>query len=165
MSRAWLVANALWLQAGWWACVLGAHHPLLLIGVIGGLAVHLAGCPYPRAETAAILRVALCGCALDASLGAMGLFAFGQVLLPPWLVLLWLVFASGLRHSLARLRRPLWLAMLVGALAGPLAYIAGAGLAGIGLPLGNVHSALLLAPLWALWLPLSLRLAHAPAPR
>lgn len=165
MTRAWLIGNALWLQAGWWACVLGAHHPLLLIGVIGGLAVHLAGCPQPRAETAALLRVALCGCALDASLGALGLFAFGPVLLPPWLALLWLVFASGLRHSLAWAATPLWRASLLGAVVGPLAYIGGATLAGIGLPLGNTRSALLLAPLWALWLPLCLRLAHSPATR
>lgn len=165
MSRTWLVGNALWLQLGWWACVLGARHPLLLIGVLGGLAVHLAGCPQPRAEAAALLRVAACGCALDACLGALGLFGFGAALLPPWLALLWLVFASGLRHSLAWAAAPRWRAMLLGAAIGPLAYLGGAAIAGVRLPLGEWRSALLLAPLWALWLPLCLRLARAAAPR
>lgn len=48
---------------------------------------------------------------------------------------------------------------LVGMVGGPLAYCAGAPLAGVALPLGIVGTALVLAPLWALWLPLALRLA------
>jgi hypothetical protein len=44
-------------------------------------------------------------------------------------------------------------------LGGPPAYLAGAQLAGVGLPLGALATALLLAPLWALALPLALRLA------
>jgi hypothetical protein len=47
----------------------------------------------------------------------------------------------------------------LGMFGAPLAYLAGARLAGIELPLGNLNTALLLAPLWALWLPLCLRLS------
>jgi len=80
-------------------------------------------------------------------------------LLPGWLVLLWLVFASGLRHSLAWAARPVWRGACLGALGGPLAYCAGAPLAGVGLPLGIAWSALLLALVWAAALPLMLRFA------
>jgi hypothetical protein len=43
---------------------------------------------------------------------------------------------------------------------GPLAYCLGAPLAGVALPLGVVGTALILAPIWAIWLPLTLRLAE-----
>ncbi|MCU1725098.1 DUF2878 domain-containing protein [Pseudomonas sp. 5P_5.1_Bac1] len=159
MSRAWLLGNALWLQAGWWGCVLGAQRPWLLLPVLIGLLIHVRYCDNPKAELAALLRVGLAGCLLDSGLGAIGVFAFDQTPLPLWLALLWLVLASGMRHSLAWAARPLWWGALLGMLGAPPAYLAGARLAGIELPLGNLNTALLLAPLWALWLPLCLRLS------
>jgi len=160
VSRAWRVGNALWLQAGWWGCVLGARHPWLLGLVLAGLLLHLGLCRQRRDEVRALLTIGIAGCLLDALLGAAGVFDFAQCPLPPWLALLWLVLASGMRHSLAWLRRPTWLAVLCGALGGPLAYLAGARLTGVGLPLGSVTTALSLAGIWAVWLPLCLWLAH-----
>lgn len=64
-----------------------------------------------------------------------------------------------MRHSLAGLGQPAWRAVLLGLFGGPLAYLAGARLAGIELPLGRLETALLLAPVWALALPLALRFA------
>lgn len=159
MSRAWLIGNALWLQAGWWACVLGARHPWLLAGVAVGLAVHVGSCRNPRAEARALWRVGALGCLLDTGLGALGVFAFAHPPLPLWLAMLWLVLASGLRHSLAWARQPAWYGALLGLVGGPLAYIAGAPLADVALPLGAWTTALLLAPIWALCLPLCLRIA------
>ncbi|MGE7990106.1 DUF2878 domain-containing protein [Pseudomonas sp. NPDC089554] len=159
MSRAWLLGNALWLQAGWWACVLGPHHPWLLLAVLAGLALHLGLVSGRREELGVLLRVGVAGSLLDASLGALGVFDFDQQPLPMWLALLWLVLASGMRHSLVWARQPAWRGVLLGLFGGPAAYLAGAPLAGVGLPLGNLATALLLAPLWALWLPLCLRLA------
>jgi hypothetical protein len=159
MPSSWLVANALWLQAGWWACVLGARYPGLLLLVPLGLAIHLWLCPDYKAETKALLRVALAGCVLDSVLGALGVFSFDTWPLPLWLVLLWWVLASGLRHSLAWAGRPYWRGALLGALGAPLAYVGGARLAGVGLPLGVIETGLLLMPVWALALPLLLHIA------
>lgn len=161
MSRSGLLINALWLQLGWWGCVAGAHQPGWLLAVAGGLLAHLAFSPAPRAECHAVISVGLCGMLLDWSLGALGVFVFEQGPLPLWLALLWLVFATGLRHSLAWATRPAWRGMLAGMAGGPLAYCAGAPLAGVTLPLGSLATALLLAPLWGLWLPLALRLAES----
>lgn len=161
MSRAGLIVNALWVQLGWWGCVLGAQNAWWLLAVAAGLLAHLSFCPQPRAELRAVMRVGLCGMVLDWSLGALGLFGFAQTALPLWLALLWLVFATGLRHSLAWAVRPVWRGALLGMVGGPLAYCAGAPLAGVVLPLGIVGTALVLAPLWALWLPLALRLADS----
>ncbi len=159
MPRAWLIANALWLQVGWWACVLGAKVPWLLLLVPLGMAVHLTLCAARGSEVRALLRVTLAGCVLDSLLGAIGLFRFEALPLPLWLVLLWLVLASGLRHSLAWAGWPFWRGASVGALGGPLAYLGGARLADVTLPLGAVVTSLLLVPIWALALPLLVRLA------
>jgi len=64
-----------------------------------------------------------------------------------------------MRHSLARAGRPPWRGALLGLLGGPLAYLAGARLAGIELPLGARYTGLILAPIWALVLPLALHFA------
>lgn len=159
MRRGWLIANALWLQAGWWLCVLGARWPGLLLLVVQVMVVHVYLCRDRPGEAWALLRVTLAGCLVDSLLGALGVFAFDSRPLPLWLALLWLVLASGLRHSLAWADRPFWRGALLGALGGPLAYLAGARLAQVDLPLGTVTSALLLAPIWALLLPSLVRLA------
>ena len=140
-------------------CVLGGQHPALLAGVFAGLIAHLWLCRQRAAQCLAILSVGLAGCALDALLGLLGLFDFHGEVLPAWLVLLWLVFASSLRYCLAWAASPAWRGALLGALGGPLAYCAGASLAGVGLPSGIGVSALWLALIWALWLPLMLKLA------
>jgi len=159
MPRRWLIVNALWLQAGWWVCVLGAQNGWLLLSVPLGLAMHLFLCPDRGAEVRALLRTALAGCVLDSLLGGMGVFGFDTWPLPLWLALLWLVLASGLRHSLAWTGWPFWRAALLGAFGGPLAYVGGARLAGVGLPLGPMETALLLIPVWALAFPLFVRIA------
>lgn len=72
---------------------------------------------------------------------------------------MWLVLASGLRHSLAWAGRPFLRGAVVGAVAGPLAYLGGARLADVTLPLGPLATTLILVPIWALALSLLVRLA------
>jgi len=129
-----------------------------------GLALHLRYCQDRGAEVRALFWVTLAGCVLDSVLGAMGVFDFAQWPLPLWLALLWLVLASGLRHSLAWAARPVWLGALLGMLGGPLAYLAGARLAGVALPMGVMPTAIVLGMIWALVFPLALRVALRPKP-
>jgi len=129
-----------------------------------GLALHLRYCQDRGAEVRALFWVTLAGCVLDSVLGAMGVFDFAQWPLPLWLALLWLVLASGLRHSLAWAARPVWLGALLGMLGGPLAYLAGARLAGVALPMGVMPTAIVLGMIWALVFPLALGIALRPKP-
>lgn len=129
-----------------------------------GLALHLRYCQDRGAEVRALFWVTLAGCVLDSVLGAMGVFDFAQWPLPLWLALLWLVLASGLRHSLAWAARPVWLGALLGMVGGPLAYLAGARLAGVALPMGVMPTAIVLGMIWALVFPLALRVALRPKP-
>jgi len=129
-----------------------------------GLALHLRYCQDRGAEVRALFWVTLAGCVLDSVLGAMGVFDFAQWPLPLWLALLWLVLASGLRHSLAWAARPVWLGALLGMLGGPLAYLAGARLAQVALPMGVMPTAIVLGMIWALVFPLALGIALRPKP-
>lgn len=148
--------NALLFQLGWFACVFGAQRPWLLLIALGCLAAHFIWIAPWRAEWRLLAGVTLFGSVLDSSLQQLGVFDFAGTspLLPAWLALLWALFATTLRHSLAWTARPWWLGAVLGGLSGPLSYYAGARLAGVALPLGTGTTLLLLAIIWAGVLPL-----------
>lgn len=152
-----LLLNALLFQVGWFACVFGASRPWLLAVALACLAAHFAWVARWRSEGRLVASVALFGCALDSFLLNLGVFDFGgdSRLLPAWLALLWALFATTLNHSLAWSARRWWLGSLLGAVAGPLSYLAGARLAGVGLPLGLWPTLLLLAAIWAVVMPVA----------
>jgi len=151
-----LLLNALLFQLGWLACVFGAGYPPLLVAALLCLAVHLRWLAQPG-EWRGLLAVTLFGCALDSVLLNLGVFDFAgeSLLLPAWLALLWALFASTLRHSLAWTACPWWLGSLLGAVGAPLSYLGGARLAGVELPLGLWPTLLLLGAIWAAVMPLA----------
>ncbi|MEQ6918701.1 DUF2878 domain-containing protein [Halomonas aquatica] len=121
-------------QAGWFACVLGGS-TIGLVAVAMIITLHLAWLAHPG-EWRWLAGFALLGLAFDGGLALAGGFAFGDEaralgVLPPWLWLLWPLFATLVHHSLAWLWQYPWLALLGGATSGPLSYYAGARLAGV----------------------------------
>lgn len=146
-----LILNALLFQLGWFACVFGASYPWLLAVALTFLLAHFLWVARWRAEGRLVASVMLFGCALDSFLLNLGVFDFGSDgrLLPAWLALLWALFATTLNHCLAWTARPWWLGSLLGAVAGPLSYLGGAKLAGVGLPLGLWPTMLMLSLIWA----------------
>ena len=164
MPMARLLANAGLFQLGWFACVLGAQRPWLLLVAVTCLLVHLLWLAPTRAEWRLVALTALAGWLLDSALLNLGLFDFGAgaPVAPLWLALLWALFATTLRHCLAWTARPRWRASLLGAVGGPLSYLAGAELAGVGLPWGLMPSLLVLAGVWAVVMPLLHGLARLP---
>ncbi|MDN3557192.1 DUF2878 domain-containing protein [Halomonas maura] len=134
MTSARLLANLAGFQLGWFACVLGGS-------LVGGAVVTLVLALHLRwlaraGEWRWLVGFAALGLAIDGGLALAGGFRFdGEPrvlgLLPPWLWLLWPLFASLLHHALAWLWRHPWLAALGGATGGPLSYLAGARLAGV----------------------------------
>ena len=150
-----LLLNALLFQAGWFACVFAAREPWLLAVAALALLAHFLWVGRWAAEGRLVASVLIAGSALDSFLLQLGVFDFGaeRVLVPLWLALLWALLATTLNHCLAWTARPWWLGSLLGAVAGPLSYWAGASIAGVSLPLGNIPTLLLLAGLWALLMP------------
>ena len=154
-------------QAGWLACVLGAANGVPAIAPLVAAAVvarHVSTSPAPRRELALVGFACAIGAIFDSALAAGGLIVYREGVVvdgaaPYWIVALWALFASTLNRSLAWLHGRYALAAVLGAVAGPLSYWAGARLGA--LELGRpAAAAAALALGWAAILPALLRLAR-----
>lgn len=145
-------------QLGWLACVVGAAagRPWLGVGVVGiVLGVHVIGPGRPN-ELPLVAASAALGIVADSALRASGLVLYAAAwspswLAPVWIVAMWANFAITLDHSLSWLSRRPFLAAALGALGGPLAYVAGSRLGAVEL---RPWSLAALAAIWAVALPL-----------
>jgi hypothetical protein len=149
-----LIVNTLLFQLGWCACVFGGDSLWLLI-VAAVLAVHLLWTSSWAAEGKLLVSVFIAGSALDSFLLNLGVFDFGEprTLIPLWLACLWLLLGTTLNHCLAWTAQPWWRGSLLGAVAAPLSYYAGARVAGVDLPYGTWQSLVLIGAIWALAMP------------
>jgi hypothetical protein len=150
-----LLGHALGFQAGWLACVLGGNQWAIVAASVLLPLYLLATRPSLRL-CGILMAIALAGLATDLAWQHAGLIEFNRAValgLPPWLALLWLLFAASLTHALRFLHHRLAVAALLGAIVGPLSYLAGLRLGAA----NSVHPphllALAFAPAWALILP------------
>ncbi|TFB42709.1 DUF2878 domain-containing protein [Pseudomonas sp. F01002] len=148
------LANAALFQIGWFACVIGGSGLWLLVA-LAVLVIHLLWISRGADEGRLILSVLLLGTTVDSSLRWLGVFDFNDVapLIPPWLMLLWALLATTLRHCLQWTANPWWLGSLLGAVGGPLSYYAGGQLAGVQFPFGQSPTLIGIGLLWALLFP------------
>lgn len=158
-----MLLNAVLFQSGWLLCVM-ERGPLALAATAMILMAHGRWICQNTREWWLILALGAFGTALDFLLMQAGVFRIdGHDFPPPWLIAVWLLFASTLNHSLRWLQSRLWLAALCGAISAPLSYVAGARLGALNIDLARLP---LLALAWALLLPLafhlSQRLLHTP---
>ncbi|XAH21471.1 DUF2878 domain-containing protein [Xylophilus sp. GW821-FHT01B05] len=165
-TRRVLVANVALSQLAWFAAVLGAAHHVPLAGTLCVVAVicwHLAVSARPGREALLVALACGIGFTVETMVALQGnvVYPSGQPdvhVAPYWMVALWGLFAIALNVSLRWLRPRLWLAAVLGAVAGPLAFASGVRLGGAAF----VHTApalLTLALVWGLVLPLLLRLS------
>lgn len=128
-----IAVNFIAFQAGWFACVLGGAWHLPLAGSALALAIvaaHLCAAAAPGRELALLAAAAAFGAVFDSLLVAAGWLAYPSGTLfagtaPYWIVAMWALFATTLNVSLRWLRGRAWLAAVLGALGGPLAFLAG----------------------------------------
>ena len=131
-----LARNFVLFQLGWFACVLGAAHGYAWAGALTALAIvawHVAHAREPRRELLLVTCAAALGVVFESLLVQSGWIRFDAGVLVEgaatyWMVALWALFATTLNVSLRSLRTRGWLAALLGAIGGPLAYYAGARL-------------------------------------
>ncbi len=93
--------------------------------------IHVARAPSPRHELWLCLAAAAIGVALDSSLTLTGWISYGSELppvAPPWIIAIWVAFATTLNVSMRWLRGRYFLSVVLGAALGPLAYLGGARL-------------------------------------
>jgi len=128
-----LLINVVAFKIGWLACVLGGAHGAPLLGTaiaVVIVAAHVANAARPSREFILVLIAGAIGAAWDSALAASGLLSYASGTLfagtaPYWIVAMWLLFATLLNKSLRWLHGRLWLAGIVGAVCGPLAFYAG----------------------------------------
>jgi hypothetical protein len=161
-----IAMNVLAFQAAWLGSVAGAAAGRLWIGPAAALAVvaaHVYSAARPARELTAVATVTTLGTAWDTVPAALGLIDYqgGLATLggtPLWIVALWLAFATTLNVSLRWLRGRLALAVTLGAIGGPLSYVAASSLGA--LELAEPTRALLAQALgWAVLLPVTSALA------
>jgi len=130
MSRRPLWINAVLFQLSWLLTVAGAGRGLGWVGplvTIAFVAYTLACGGHARADRLLILVAATLGFAIDSLWAHTWIIEYAAsfpaaTIAPLWIVALWINFALSLNHSLAwLLQRPL-LAVLFGAIGGPLSY-------------------------------------------
>ncbi|QXH72196.1 MULTISPECIES: DUF2878 domain-containing protein [Pseudomonas] len=159
------IANAVLFQLGWLACVLGGNSLWLLLA-LAALVIHLRWISSWAAEGRLILCIVIVGTAVDSVLRYLDVFRFADAspLIPLWLMLLWALLATTLRHCLAWSARPWWLASALGAVGGALSYYAGGRLAGVQFPYGEAATLIVIGLLWAGLFPLLHLMARRLAP-
>lgn len=149
-------------QAGWFAMVLGAAGGRPWEGALAGLAllaVHIAMAEERGPEVATVLAVGVLGTVTDSAQAFAGVFVFesgywSYWVVPFWLTVMWMQFATLFHFALRWLSRRYLLSAALGAVGGPAAFLTGERLGGVIFPMGLRHSLLILAAVWALILPL-----------
>jgi Na+-translocating ferredoxin:NAD+ oxidoreductase RnfD subunit len=154
-------------QAGWMVCVMSAAHGLAWIGVLFVMATvvwHASQVPAPAQELKLVAAAVLIGAVWESVLVATGLLVYPNGVLisgtaPWWLLALWALFAVQFNVVFGWLKHRPLLAALLGALAGPLSFRAGAALGAVRFPDPMLAFAALGAG-WAVLMPVMLALAR-----
>lgn len=161
------VLNFILFQLGWFTCVLGAANDVAWLGPVTVLAIviiHLVLCLRPSAELKLVLWAMTLGLATDSLLLASGWLSYPGGSLagsfaPYWIVAMWALFATTLNVSMRWLKGRFGLAILMGAIGGPLSYYGGQKL-GAMVFIAPVQALIALAIAWAIAMPLLMWLAE-----
>jgi len=161
-----LMLNFVAFQLGWFACVLGAANALPWLGpvvVAAVVSLHLAMASRPLPELYLVLAAMLLGLVVDSLLLATGWLNYSVGLwlpgfAPYWIVAMWALFATTLNVSMGWMRGRPVLTVLMGAVGGPLSYLAGEKLGAIELT-HPIPALAALALAWAVAMPLLMWLA------
>jgi hypothetical protein len=154
------IVNVIGFQAGWFAAVLGAGYGMPWLGLVAVpivLMVHVTLSPYRKADVMLIFLAGIMGFCVDTLLVYAGVFTpvhylFPVPFSPPWMVLLWMNFATALNVSLKSLHGRYLLSALLGAIGGPSAYYSGAKL-GATTTIPGTSDLLVLSAVWAAAVP------------
>jgi hypothetical protein len=154
------IVNFLGFQLFWWLAILTTDS--LLWVLIGMLFLHLMLHSNRKSEALRIVTLGLFGFVIDSLLTVFGVFQFEKlwfnVLPPAWLCLLWFAFATSITTIFSKQIHSAYIAALLGAVFGPLSYLAAAKFGVVVTPLNTLNTLLLLIPIWACLFPLLLHL-------
>lgn len=137
-----MVWNFIQFQAGWFALVISAANGLPLLGVGAMLLlvlVHLRLAARPFQEALFLVLLTVLGWLWESLLWRLDLLDYTgttglEAMAPYWMAALWLNFATTVNFSLGWLQARPVLAACLGAVGGPLAFLAGEKLGAVNFP-------------------------------
>ena len=155
MPQYFVILNFVLFQITWFACVLGSArgYPWLSITVVGlSLIWHLSQAKPKFIEAKWCLIALAIGAIFDQSILSLGIIQYhnngwSESIVPIWILALWLAFALTFNVSMRWLRGKYLIALVFGAIGGPLAYIAAQKLGAVTL---GEHSLIILGIGWGL---------------
>jgi hypothetical protein len=160
-----LVANFVGFQVGWFACVLGAANHMPVMGsLIAAVIVtyHLYRYSFALNECYLILAAVVVGFIWETIVISHDLLIYplseAAIVAPVWLVMMWALFATTINVSMAWLKRRWILAVIMGAIFGPMAFIGGEKLGAV-VFVDSKMALLVLSLGWAILMPLILWIA------
>ena len=161
-----VIINFVLFQAAWFACVLGAAHGMPWLGVIATIFVivwHLKQAKEAKQEAILLMITLIIGATFDQLMNSTNLIHYqshgwSDALVPVWILALWAGFVTALNVSLRWMQGKWLVAIVFGAVGGPLAYMGAAKLGAVTL---NTYpqSYLALSIGWAILTPVLLILA------
>jgi hypothetical protein len=162
-----LLVNFIGFQVGWFACVLGAANDKELLGMIITLGIviyHVVAQADSMNELKLVLAAVAIGLLWETwvlNLNILRYPSHPEALFwaPTWLIMMWALFATTINLSMGWLKGRWVLAVLMGAIFGPLAFVAGEKLGAV-VFLDSTLSMITLAIGWGLLMPLLLWLAE-----
>ena len=162
-----LLVNFIGFQVGWFACVLGAANDKELMGMIIALGIviyHVVNQGDSRKELKLVLAATAIGLFWETwvlSLNILRYPSHPEALFwaPTWLIMMWALFATTINLSMGWLKDRWVLAVFMGAIFGPLSFVAGEKLGAV-VFLDSTLSMITLAIGWGLLMPLLLWIAE-----
>jgi len=149
-----MIVNAVLFNVAWFGCIYwgNAFVPVVLVWAF----FHVKQNTQWKNEIRFLLVVVFIGTLIDSALAQMGFFVFEQqsLVIPIWLIAIWLSFALTLNSSLSFLERSIKLQCLLGAIAPPFSYLAGHKLGAVDFDFPLIITMLTISFIWAHLLPL-----------
>lgn len=143
-------------QVTWFAAIMGGAAMVVWPGLLAGglmLALHLALSEQRLATLSRLMWASAIGVAADTALAASGMVLFtGCVCVTPplWMVVLWPCFASLFDDLLRWVPSRPGIAIALGGIGGPLAYLGGDALGALDFPDGTAVGLLAVGVVWAI---------------
>ena len=161
-----LLVNFIGFQVGWFACVLGAAIDKELLGMIIALGIviyHVVAQADSINELKLVLVAVVIGFFWETWVLSLDILHYpshpeASFWAPHWLIMMWALFATTINLSMGWLKGRWVLAVFMGAIFGPLAFVAGEKLGAV-VFLDSTLSMITLAIGWGLLMPLLLSLA------
>ena len=161
-----VIVNLAVFKATWTAIVISAAAGAPIIGVIAvaiAVGIHLWLCDNAESEIRLLLIAAAIGLAWESVLVFAGLLEYSSGTWAPgaapvWIVAMWVLFATTINVGMRWLRRNMTVASIVGAVGGPLAFLAGSGLGAVEFP-STTLALICIGIGWAVLLPLLVQIA------